>query len=199
MKHAILLVLVSIVALSTAIADKPKPDQPGKAFANLPEKKQTALGLYVTAGEAHDRWRAAPIKTVILDVRTPEEYYFIGHAPMAYNVPFAFWKSDVFPKGGKPVMKPNSDFLARVKKIASPGETILVMCRSGGRSAKAVNALAKAGYTKVYNVVDGFEGDMIKDPENAYNGKRMKNGWRNAGRPWTYEVRKPLMYLPEKK
>ncbi len=83
------------------------------------------------------RWKADPMKTVVLDVRTPAEYFWVGHAPMAYNVPFAFWQSDVFPKGGKPVMKPNPDFIRRVKKVVSPEETLLVMCRSGERGAKA--------------------------------------------------------------
>lgn len=33
------------------------------------------------------------------------------------------------------------------------------MCRSGGRSAAAVNLLAGAGFTNVYNITDGMEGD----------------------------------------
>ena len=42
--------------------------------ANLPEAQQTVLGLYLTAKEAHERWRAAPEQAMLLDVRTPEEY-----------------------------------------------------------------------------------------------------------------------------
>ena len=52
----------------------------------------------------------------------------------------------------------------------------------------AVNALAKAGFTNVYNIIDGMEGDMVDDPESTYFGKRMKNGWKNSGLPWTYDV-----------
>jgi len=40
---------------------------------NLPKVKQTVLGLYVTAREAHEKWQANPEKVMILDVRTPEE------------------------------------------------------------------------------------------------------------------------------
>jgi len=25
------------------------------------------------------------------------------------------------------------------------------------------------------------------DPESAYHGKRMRNGWKNAGLPWIYD------------
>jgi hypothetical protein len=41
--------------------------------ANLPKGKQTVLGLYVTAKEAYEMWKAEPEKVMILDVRTPEE------------------------------------------------------------------------------------------------------------------------------
>ena len=45
----------------------------------VPEKKQTSLGLYLTAQEAYDMWKADPKRVNILDVRTPEEYIFVGH------------------------------------------------------------------------------------------------------------------------
>ncbi len=80
--------------------------------------------------------------------------------------------------------------------IAGPDDTILVMCRSGGRSAAAVNLLAKAGYKHVYNVTDGMEGDEVADSGSAFLGKRMRNGWKNSGLPWTYEVMPEKMLLP---
>ena len=46
---------------------------------NIPKGKQTALGLYVTAKEAYEKWKAEPEKVKIIDVRTPEEYLFVGH------------------------------------------------------------------------------------------------------------------------
>ncbi|MDJ0876775.1 MAG: hypothetical protein QNJ02_15990, partial [Desulfobacterales bacterium] len=70
----------------------------------------------------------------------------------------------------------------------------LVMCRSGGRSAAAVNTLAKAGYKQVYNIVDGFEGDALKIPGSYNNGRRIVSGWKNAGLPWTYKLDPQLAY-----
>jgi rhodanese-related sulfurtransferase len=61
------------------------------------------------------------------------------------------------------------------------------MCRSGGRSAMAVNGLAVAGFTNVYQIVDGMEGDAVKDPDSVFQGQRLMNGWKNSGLPWTYE------------
>ena len=40
---------------------------------NIPEGKQTVLGLCVTAKEAYEQWKAAPDKVEIIDVRTPEQ------------------------------------------------------------------------------------------------------------------------------
>ena len=57
------------------------------AHAELPAPKRTVLGLYVTAREAYERWRAAPDRVKIIDVRTPEEYMWVGHAPMAWLIP----------------------------------------------------------------------------------------------------------------
>ena len=51
------------------------------------EERQTKLGLYVTAKEAYDMWQADPEGVKILDVRTPEEWVFTGHAPMATLIP----------------------------------------------------------------------------------------------------------------
>jgi rhodanese-related sulfurtransferase len=94
------------------------------------------------------------------------------------------------------VMKPLPDFVARVKQVATPEHTIMAMCRSGGRSAMALNVLAKAGFTKVYNIVDGMEGDLVADPESAFVGQRLRNGWKNAGCPWTYELTPDRLLMP---
>ena len=79
--------------------------------------------------------------------------------------------------------------------MAKPDDTILAMCRSGGRSAIAANMLAKAGFTKVYNIVDGMEGDSVTDPASVFQGQRLVNGWKNAGCPWTYALTPERMLL----
>ncbi len=164
--------------------------------APVPENKQTTLGLYLTAREAFEMWAANPQSVKILDVRTPEEYIFVGHAEMATNIPFAFQTYDWNASMGIFGMAPNPDFVARVKEWAKATDTLLVMCRSGTRSAMAVNLLAQAGYTKAYNVVDGLEGDKVDDPASPLHGKRARNGWKNSGNPWTLRVEPERMRLP---
>jgi rhodanese-related sulfurtransferase len=182
------IVFVNFFAISNVIAQENKPD--------LPAKKQTTLGLYVTSAEAYSKWEASPKKVKVLDVRTPEEYIFIGHASMAYNVPLAMQTYNWDPKTNEYAMKPVSDFVDQVKKIAKPTDVILVTCRSGGRSAMAVNQLAAAGFKNVYNITDGFEGDMVKDQSSLYYEKRMQNGWKNSNLPWTYELNQDQIITP---
>jgi rhodanese-related sulfurtransferase len=162
--------------------------------AKIPEVKQTELGLYVTAIEAYAQWKGDPDNVKIIDVRTPEEYVFIGHPAMAWNVPFSFITSEWDAESKKYVMKSNPNFVAQVKRIVKSTDTILVTCRSGQRSGPAVNLLAQAGFENVYSVIDGVEGDKVKDPSNIFVGKRMKNGWKNAGLPWTYDLDPKLVY-----
>jgi hypothetical protein len=57
---------------------------------SIASERRTSLGLYLTAREAFDLWQAEPEAIRILDCRTPEEYVFVGHPPMAVNIPFAF-------------------------------------------------------------------------------------------------------------
>ena len=114
---------------------------------------------------------------------------------MARNIPLLFVKYGWDSEKNQPVVTPNADFASAAIKAFDPGDTLLVMCRSGGRSALAVNGLAKAGFTKAYNIIDGFEGDKVDDPGSAYLGKRMRNGWKNSGSPWTYDVDPDLLWL----
>jgi rhodanese-related sulfurtransferase len=169
------------------LAAKPSPQ--------VPEKKRTTLGLYVTAQEAFEMWKADPQRVKILDVRTPEEYLFVGHAEMARNIPIGFVQYQWNAEKNEPVLAPNPDFIPSAKRLFSATDTILVTCRSGGRSALAVNALAKAGFERAYNIIDGMEGDLVNDPGSVNHGKRMKNGWKNSGAPWTYDVNQDLLWI----
>jgi len=94
------------------------------------------------------------------------------------------------------VMQDNPRFVRDVRKAFKKDDTILVMCRSGGRSAKSVDKLAKAGFKNVYNIIDGFEGEQVKDKNSPQYGKRAKDGWRNSDVPWTYDLDVELIYLP---
>ena len=165
--------------------------------ANLPKEKQTVLGLYVTAKEAYEKWKAEPEKVKILDVRTPEEYLFVGHPTMAWKIPVATQSYQWDPEKKQFPLKPLLDFASRVSQVAKPDDTLMAMCRSGGRSAIAVNFLAKAGFKHVYNIIDGMEGDANGDSDSVAQAQPLKDGWKNSGCPWTKKLTPERMVLPK--
>jgi rhodanese-related sulfurtransferase len=181
---------------SAASVGVPQPGGPAATPA-VPKEKQTELGLYVTAKEAYQRWKAEPDKVKIIDVRTPEEYLFVGHPAMAWKIPIAAQSYEWDAEKKQFPMKPLPDFVSRVSEVAKPDDTLLVMCRSGGRSAMAVNMLAKAGFKNVYSITDGMEGDAVVDPDSPVQGQRVVNGWKNSGNPWTYKLTPERMVLPK--
>lgn len=164
---------------------------------DLPKGKQTVLGLYVTAKEAYERWKAEPGKVKIIDVRTPEEYLFVGHPAMAWKIPLAAQAYEWDAEKGQFPMRPLPDYVSRVQTVAKPDDTLMVMCRSGGRSAMAVDALAKAGFKDVHNIVDGMEGDANADSESVARAQPLKDGWKNSGCPWTKKLTPERMVLPK--
>jgi rhodanese-related sulfurtransferase len=116
----------------------------------------------------------------LADVRTIAEWNFvglpdlgsIGRRPLTVE-----WQS-------YPSMAVNPDFVAQASELlagegAKQDTPVLCLCRSGARSRAAAIALTKAGYTRVYNVAGGFEGDL-----DAEGHRAKRNGWKQAGLPW---------------
>ncbi len=114
---------------------------------------------------------------VLLDVRTTMEYLYVGHPVGALHVP---WME-------APEWRILPGFAERVAKAlggrsgAEPVQelTVLALCRSGKRSRAAAEELAHHGFTRLYNVVEGFEGDLDADRHRS-----TLNGWRQRGLPW---------------
>lgn len=167
-----------------------------ESLARMPKEKETTLGLYVTAAQAYEMWKAAPDQVKVIDVRTPEEFVFVGHPEMAWKIPIAAQSYEWDAEKEQFPMKPLPDFVTRVSQVANHDDTLMVMCRSGGRSAIAVNMLAKTGFKHVYQIIDGMEGDAIEDPDSVFLGQRLRNGWKNSGCPWTYKLTPDRLVLP---
>jgi rhodanese-related sulfurtransferase len=168
--------------------------------ASVPANKRTVRGLYVTAIDAYDMVREDPGATLFIDVRTRGELQFVGmptlvdaHVPFLVEATPPQW--DDATSSFKLVQNPNFvdtvDHRLTAKGLARDA-TVVVICQSGVRAARATDALTAAGYTKVYTVVDGFEGDPLA--EGPMRGLRLVNGWRNAGLPWTTKLDRSKMY-----
>ena len=184
-------VVFTLVGLSTAAH--------AGEWDSLPKKKQSTLGLYMHPKEAYQYVNEHPGKVLFIDVRTKEETEFLGMPTVAdANVPYLV-NSDWFEwnDGAKNFkLVPNNNFAAEVErrlkeKGLTKNDTVILMCRSGDRSAMGADLLAKLGYTKVYTVTEGFEGDFSEAGPNA---RRTVNGWKNDGLPWSYQLDKKKMY-----
>ena len=106
---------------------------------------------------------------VFIDCRSETEYWFVGHPIGTIHIA---WSE-------APDWEVNPHFVARVRAAADVTQPVVLICRSGSRSADAGRALEQAGYTRVYNVLEGFEGDR---DEHHHRGTR--GGWRHRGLPW---------------
>ena len=170
--------------------------------ARVPASKQTKAGLYLDAREAHALKQQAVASVLLVDIRTRSEVAYLGMPVFAdAHIPFVDHPAGMpwDDKNARFRTDPNPDFEAELaRRLAAQGlgkqDTVILICRSGDRSARAVNALTELGYSKVYSVIDGFEGDVATDGPQA--GQRVVNGWKNAGLPWTYKLDKNKMYLP---
>ena len=108
-------------------------------------------------------------KAVLVDVRTAEERKFVGHVPGSRHVA---WMTGLS-------LSRNPRFVKELEAQAGKDEVILLLCRSGKRSAAAAEAATRAGFKQVFNIEEGFEGDLDeKQRRGAFNG------WRHAGLPW---------------
>jgi len=107
---------------------------------------------------------------VLIDVRTKVEHDFVGHPLKAVHIP---WKE-------APDWQLNLDFIEQVKQVVTDiSNPVLLLCRSGARSLAAAEALQKAGFTQLINILDGFEGDL---DEHKHRGNL--GGWRFSQLPW---------------
>lgn len=83
----------------------------------------------------------------LVDVRTPEEYN-AGHIKNAKLINFF-----------------DSDFKEQSTTILDKNKPVYLYCRSGGRSAKSAKIYKEAGFTKVYNLLGGFNAWSAKNLE----------------------------------
>ncbi len=184
-----MVLLFPVLGLQSGIAaDKPAS-----------QKKQTPFDLYLTAVEADSMKKASGDKVFFVDIRSPAEVTFVGIADnIDANIPFLlpdFSQWDEKKKSWK--MKPNPEFAGKVEtrlRQAGLGKAspVILICRSGKRSAKAAKLLHAMGYKRVYTVIDGFEGDKAKT--GPQKGKRIVNGWKNSGLAWSYKLKKDVVY-----
>jgi len=116
-------------------------------------------------------------RALLVDVRSQMEFLFIGHPVGAIHIAWI----------DEPDWNINPHFAAEVRKLVLGGldhksghnVPILLICRSGKRSLEAGELLLKEGFHQVYNIEDGFEGELDDN-----HHRSTLAGWRYEGLPW---------------
>lgn len=164
MKKLALLALVLLIGIGSAVSSF--------AYENI------------TPQQAYELATSNP-DVFILDVRTAEEWTWVGHpgknklgegAALEGKVANVPYMKDI---AGSLVVNPS--FLSDIKGIFenNPNVVLITMCRSGQRSVSAAIALESVGYTAA-NMLTGFEGSADS------RGYRTKNGWAINELPYSY-------------
>ena len=121
----------------------------------------------------HEAWALFQTgHAVIVDVRTNEERKFVGYVEDTIHIPWATGTA----------LNRNPRFAKELESKVGKDKTILLLCRSGKRSAAAANVAFNAGFENIYNIEQGFEGDLDED-----NHRGAFNGWRFHQLPWRQE------------
>lgn len=94
-----------------------------------------ATGQHMTASDFSTALKAPG--TIVLDVRTPAEYAG-GHLPAATNIDIE-----------------GADFANQIAAL-DKNATYAVYCRSGNRSATALEQMTAAGFSNVYDLAGGI-------------------------------------------
>ncbi|MBN9205190.1 rhodanese-like domain-containing protein [Methylibium petroleiphilum] len=139
-----------------------------------------ARGQALTAGLPHaggltprDAWALVQQgHAVLVDVRSAEERKFVGHVPGSVHVAWATGTA----------LTRNPRFVRELEAKVPKDAVVLLLCRSGKRSALAAEAAAKAGFENAFNVLEGFEGELDAQQQRGH-----ADGWRHHGLPWVQD------------
>ena len=132
---------------------------------------------HLTPKQAYELLQHNP-RAILVDVRSNMEFLFVGHPTGAIHIPWI----------DEPDWDINPHFVRQIRELMLGGiicdegdgcAPIILICRSGKRSVEAGNALIESGLRDVYNVLDGFEGELDDNHRRSSLG-----GWRFDGLPW---------------
>ncbi len=182
--------LFLLPSLSQAIEEK-----------DVRKKIHTVFGLYLTPFEAYNMKQKEADNVLLVDVRARTELKYVGASPLIdANIPSRFLNPDYTwsTKSATYRTTNNDHFIEDFDKLLTlknktRNTPVILICQSGSRVPRAAKALHQAGFKTVYSQYQGFEG--IKAKTGIHTGKRVVNGWKNAGLPWSYKLKKEAMYF----
>ena len=112
----------------------------------------------------------------LVDVRTDAEWNFVGIPDLTV----VGQEPVLIPWQIYPTMQVNVAFTDHLRRAGvEPQHHVYFLCRSGARSLAAAQAARAAGFAYVYNVAEGFEGQLDRA---GHRGAA--SGWKAEGLPW---------------
>lgn len=132
----------------------------------------------VTAREAWRELESNP-QALLVDVRTRVEWTLIGKPDLSSIGREPLYLDWVACQGKEPPFAGKLKAALEERGVARDAP-IYFMCQSGGRSKVAAIECTALGYTRAYNIAEGFEGDLDEQQH-----RNSVNGWKVAGLPWT--------------
>jgi rhodanese-related sulfurtransferase len=132
--------------------------------------------IAISPQEAHKMLLEHP-NSLLIDVRSSMEFLFVGHPKGAIHIAWI----------DEPDWDINPNFVIEIRKLVLGGvcgedgqhPDIILICRSGKRSAEAGIKLLESGMSNVFNIDEGFEGELDGNHQRSTVG-----GWRFHQLPW---------------
>lgn len=143
-----------------------KPVDRANATASFQIQAASGYAGDVSPQLACQWWQSG--EAVLVDVRTDAEREWVGYVPGALALAWKQW----------PGMAMNPGFDNGLEVAVPQGKKVVLMCRSGVRSAAAARRATELGL-EAYNILEGFEGDA-----NEQGRRGQRGGWRYRGLPW---------------
>jgi rhodanese-related sulfurtransferase len=163
---AVLSAISSPVATSAGAALPPALEQ-ARAAA------RAAALPYAGSVSPQEAWTLAQSGlATLVDVRSTEERKFVGHVPGTAHVAWATGTA----------LTRNPRFVRELEAKARKDAPVLLLCRSGKRSALAAEAATRAGFALAFNVREGFEGELDERQQRGH-----ADGWRFRSLPWVQD------------
>jgi rhodanese-related sulfurtransferase len=126
----------------------------------------------VSPAEAFELLQLDP-RARLVDVRTRAELDWVGR-PVVGDGQYAHVEWSRYPGA-----VPNQQFVQQFSEAITPDTPVLFLCRSAARSKLAAIAATQAGFTRAYDLLEGFEGD-----KDGQGHRKTVSGWCFRGLPW---------------
>ena len=158
----------------------------------------------MTAQDVYELKTKNETAVLFIDVRDPVEIMFVGSTDVVdLNIPFMTVDRNTWnDEKGVFQLNKNTDFTEQVEEALtvrglSKDTMVVTMCRSGSERGKpSADVLRQAGFNNAYYVINGFQGDVIKEGEQQ--GFRLQNGWQNSNLPWGQKMSGDKIYRTDK-